>query len=39
MENNRAAVQSDATLRASAGDLAKRCLDEAARLLRHSIVG
>ena len=39
MENNRAAVQSDATLRANAGDLAKRCLDEAARLLGHSAVG
>jgi multimeric flavodoxin WrbA/nitrite reductase/ring-hydroxylating ferredoxin subunit len=33
MENNQAAVQQDATLRASAADLAMRCLDEARRLL------
>jgi multimeric flavodoxin WrbA/nitrite reductase/ring-hydroxylating ferredoxin subunit len=39
MENNRAAVQSDAALRASAGDLAKRCLGEAARLIGQSALG
>lgn len=33
MENNQAAVQGDAALRSSAGDLARRCLNEAARLL------
>ena len=33
MENNQAFVRQDETLRASAGDLAKRCLNEAARLL------
>jgi nitrite reductase/ring-hydroxylating ferredoxin subunit/multimeric flavodoxin WrbA len=33
MENNQAFVRQDDTLRASAGDLAKRCLNEAARLL------
>jgi multimeric flavodoxin WrbA/nitrite reductase/ring-hydroxylating ferredoxin subunit len=39
MENNRAAVQSDAALRASAGDLAKRCIGEAARLIGQSALG
>jgi nitrite reductase/ring-hydroxylating ferredoxin subunit/multimeric flavodoxin WrbA len=39
MENNRAAVQHDATLRASAGDLAKRCLSEARRLVGDSVLG
>ena len=38
MENNRAAVQNDVTLRASAGELAKRCLNESARLLGQSAV-
>jgi len=38
MENNRAAVQNDAALRASAGELAKRCLYESARLLGRSAV-
>jgi nitrite reductase/ring-hydroxylating ferredoxin subunit/multimeric flavodoxin WrbA len=33
MENNQAFVRQDETLRTSAGDLAKRCLNEAARLL------
>ncbi len=36
MENNQAFVRQDETLRASAGDLAKRCLNEAARLLGQS---
>lgn len=36
MENNQAFVRQDDTLRASAGDLAKRCLNEAARLLGRS---
>jgi nitrite reductase/ring-hydroxylating ferredoxin subunit/multimeric flavodoxin WrbA len=39
MENNRAAVQSDAHLRESAGDLAHRCVEEAARLLGQSVAG
>lgn len=39
MENNQAAVRGDAALRASAGDLAKRCLNEAARLLGVSAPG
>jgi hypothetical protein len=33
MENNQSFVRQDETLRTSAGDLAKRCLSEAARLL------
>ena len=36
MENNQAFVRQDETLRASAGDLAMRCLNEAARLLGRS---
>jgi len=36
MENNQAFVRQDDTLRASAGNLARRCLNEAARLLGQS---
>jgi multimeric flavodoxin WrbA len=36
MENNQTFVRQDETLRTSAGDLAKRCLNEAARLLGKS---
>jgi nitrite reductase/ring-hydroxylating ferredoxin subunit/multimeric flavodoxin WrbA len=36
MENNQAFVRQDVTLRASAGNLARRCLNEAARLLGQS---
>jgi len=36
MENNQAFVRQDEALRTSAGDLAKRCLNESARLLGQS---
>jgi len=38
MENNQAFVKDDATLRSSAGELARRCLDEAARLVGQSAI-
>ena len=38
MENNQAFVREDVTLRSSAGDLARRCLNESARLLGLSAV-
>jgi nitrite reductase/ring-hydroxylating ferredoxin subunit/multimeric flavodoxin WrbA len=39
MENNQAFVQRDAALREGAGDLARRCLNEVARLLGQSALG